>query len=78
MLGVCSRNGVQSNRDERDVEVDIESKGPQRNTDPSSEDFRIIQNTNRENSEITTETASFINCEVSSQVAKKLHEIKWT
>ena len=42
-----------------------------------SEDFRSLLNTNsRENSEIIIETAKLINSEITSQVSKKLNELK--
>ena len=76
MLGNYSRNELDSQLGERETELDLESNGPQ-TANPISEDFRSLINTNsRKNSEITIETARLINNEITSQVTRKLDEIR--
>ena len=76
MLGNYSRNELDSQLGERETELDLESNGLQ-TANPNSEDFRSLINTNsRENSEITIETARLINNEITSQVTRKLDEIR--
>ena len=76
MLGNYSRNELYSQLGERETELDLGSDGPQA-ANPISEDFRSLINKNsRENSEITIETARLINNEITSQVTRKLDEIR--
>ena len=76
MLGNYSRNEFDSQLGERETELDLESNGLQ-TANPISEDFRSMININsRENSEITNETARMIYNEITSQVARKLDEIR--
>ena len=57
--------------------MNLESNEPQQNIEASGEEFRSLLNTySRENSEITIETAELINNGITSQVAKKLDEIR--
>ena len=61
---------------QRETEGDLESNEFQ-TVYPTSEDFRSLINTNsRENSEITIETARMINNENTTQVTRKLDEIR--
>ena len=74
MLGNYSRNELDSQLGEREIELDLESNDLQAAT-PISEDFRSLINTNsRKNSEFTIETARLINNEITSQVTRKLDE----
>ena len=76
MLGNYSRNELDSQLGERETEFDRESNGLQA-ANTISEDFRSLINSNsRENSEITIETARLINNEITSQVTRKLDEIR--
>ena len=76
MLGNYSRNELDSQLGERETELDLESDGLQA-ANPISEDFRSLVDTNsRENSEITIETARLINNDITSQVTRKLDEIR--
>ena len=57
--------------------MNLESNEPQQNIEASGEEFRSLLNTySRENSEITIETAELINNGITSQVVKKLDEIR--
>ena len=74
MLGNYSRNELDSQLGEIEIELDLESNDLQA-ANPISEDFRSLLNTNgRENSEITIETARLINNEITCQVTRKLDE----
>ena len=76
MLGNYSRNEFDSQLGERETELDPESNGLQ-TANPIIEDFRSLINTkSRENSEITIETALLIDNEITSQVTRKLDEIR--
>ena len=76
MLGNYPRNHLDSQLGEREFEGDLESNGLQ-TTNPTSEDFRSLINTNsRENSEITIETARLTNNEITTQVTRKLDEVR--
>ena len=76
MLGSYSRNDLDSQLGERDTEGDLESNGLQ-TANPISEDFRSLINTNsRKNSEVTIETARLMNNEITSQVTRKLDEVR--
>ena len=76
MLGNYSRNELDSQLGEKETEIDLGSDGLQA-ANPISEDIRSLINTNsREKSEITIETARLINNEITSQVTRKLDEIR--
>ena len=76
MLGSYSRNDLDSQLGERDTEGDLESNGLQ-TANPISEDFRSLINTNsQKNSEVTIETARLMNNEITSQVTRKLDEVR--
>ena len=77
MLGSYSRDDEENNVSENDVNLDSGSSRPQQSSNVIGEDFRSLLNTNsRENSEITIETTRLINDEISSQLSRKLIEIK--
>ena len=77
MLGSYSRDDEENNVSENDVNLDSGSSRPQQSTNIIGENFRSLLNTNsRENSEITIETTTLINDEISSQLSRKLNEIK--
>ena len=42
MLGSYARNELESNSEDRNVEVDVESKGPRQDVVQKSEDFRSL------------------------------------
>ena len=76
MLGNYSGNDLDSQLGERETGGDLESTGLQ-TTNPICENFRSLININsRENSEITIETARLINNEITTQVTRKLDELK--
>ena len=58
------------------MNLDLESGRLQRNSNVTGEDFRSLLTNSRENSEITIETTRLINDEISSQLSRKLNEIK--
>ena len=80
MLGSYSRNELERKRDERDIEVNLVHNGLQQNAIPIRANFTSLLNTNTiESSEIRTETGTLNNlnnCEITSQVTKKLKEFK--
>ena len=76
MLGNYPRNELDSQLGERKTELDLESNDLQA-ANPISEDFRSLINTNnRENSEITIDTASLKIMTITSQVTRKLDQIR--
>ena len=76
MLEIFSRNDLDSQLGERENEGDIQSNGLQTGN-PTTEDFRSLINTkSRINRGITIETARLINNEITTQVTRKLDEIK--
>ena len=63
--------------DEREKEVDLESKELQKKVNHIDGDIGSSCNTNsRKNSKITAEIAKMIKCEITNQVTWKLDEIK--
>ena len=77
MLGRYSRNHEEDNASENEVNLDSGSSRPQHSSYVIGEDFRSLLNTNcRENSEINIETTRIISKEISSQMSRKLNEIK--
>ena len=58
------------------MNLDSESSRPQRNSNLTGEDFRLLLTNSRENSEIIIETTRLINEEFSDQMTRKLNEIK--
>ena len=76
MLGNYSENEVDCQSGERGNEGDFGSNGLQP-SNPIGEDFRSLIKTNsRGNSEITIETARMINKYITTQVTRKLDEIR--
>ena len=77
MLGSYSRDYEENDISENGVNLDSGSNRPQQSSNVIGEDFRSLLNTNsRENSETTIETTRMINEEISSQMSRKLNEIK--
>ena len=77
MLGSYSRCDEENNISENEGNLDSGSSRPQQSSNVIGEDFRSLLNTNsRENSEITIETTSLINEEISNQMSRKLNEVK--
>ena len=77
MLGSYSRDDEENNISENEVNLDSGSSRPQQSSNVIGEDFRSLLNTNsRENREITIETTRLIKDEISSQLSRKLNEIK--
>ena len=65
MLGSCSRNELESNSEDRNVEVALESNRPGQDV-IQNEQFRSFLNSNsRENSEIIMEKVRLVNSQVS-------------
>ena len=76
MLGSYSRNNGDDDQSENEIDLDSESSRPQRNSNMTGEDFRSLLTNSRENSEITIEKTRLINEEISSQITRKLNEIR--
>ena len=77
MLGAYSRNDLVEDENNTEPEVDLESGRLQRSEGQTESNFRSLLNTNpSENSEITVETNRLINSEISSQMSRKLEELK--
>ena len=76
MLGSYSGNIEGNDHSENEMNLDSESGRLQRNSNVTGEDFRSLLTNSRENSEITIETTRLINDEISSQLRRKLNEIK--
>ena len=75
-LGDNHRDELDSQLEEGETERDLESNGLQ-TANPISENFRSLINTNsREISEVTIETTRLIDNEITSQVTRKLDEIR--
>ena len=79
MLGGFLLEELQSDHEGRNNEMDLKSRRPRQETILLCEDFTSLLNTNSsENSDTTIETARLINSEITSQVARKLNELKGT
>ena len=77
MLGSYSRDENGNDGSENEMNLDSGSSRPPLNSNLVGEDFRSLLNTNsRENSDITVETTRMISEEISSQMSRKLNEIK--
>ena len=76
MLGSYSGNIEGNDYSEKELNLDSESGRLQRNSNVTGEDFRSLLTNSRENSEITIKTTRLINDEISSQLSRKLKEIK--
>ena len=76
MLGVYSRNELESNSGDRNDEVDLASDRTRGDVAQNSEDFRSLLNSNRrENSESTIETMRLVNSEVSRKIDELRREL---
>ena len=79
MLGTYSRNELDSDQEETNIEADLGSVGPQQHLNQNSENFRSLLTTNStENSEITIQTTRLICSEVTHQVTRHLNELRET
>ena len=79
MLGSYSRDDERNEQSESGVNLDSGSSRLQQNSNLAGEDFRSLPNTNsRENSETTMETTRFIGDEITSQVARKFNDIRYS
>ena len=77
MLGSYSRDEIANHQDEGDIEIDLESDRLQQTAYPVSSKRGLVLNTNsRENSDATIETARMINIAITSQITRKLYEVK--
>ena len=76
MLGSYSSDNEENDLSENDMNLDSESSRPQRNSNVTGEDFRLLLTNSRENSEATIETTKLINKEIANQISRKLNEIK--
>ena len=76
LLGNYSRNDLECQLGERKTEGELDSNNLQ-TSNPKRECFRSLNISNcRENSEITIETARMINNEITTQVTRKLDEVR--
>ena len=75
MLGNYPR-GDEKNYSDCELNLDPVSFRIQRNSNVAGDDDRSVRTNSRENSEITIETTRMINENVSSQVSRRLNEIK--
>ena len=77
MLGTYSRKEVAELENNSEAGLDLEPGRRQQSTSGTIDNFRSLLNTNlSENSEITTATNRIINSEISSQISRKLEEMK--
>ena len=65
MLGSCSRNELESNSEDRNVEVALESNRPGQDVIQNDQFRSLLNSSSRENSEITMEKVRLVNSEVS-------------
>ena len=79
MLVSHSRDTVENNDSENEVNIDSGCSRPQQNSNLVGEDIRSLLKTNiRENSEITIETTRMIGEEITNQMSRKVNEIKFS
>ena len=77
MLGSYPENDIRDQENVDEVDLDQESRRQQQSTSCIDNNYRSVLNTNLyENSEITAETSRMINSEISSQMSRKLEEMK--
>ena len=77
MLGAYSRNELAEERHDSETDLDLESGRQQQSTSHTEKNSRSFLNTSlSQNSETTAETNRFINSEISSQMPRKLEELK--
>ena len=77
MLGNYTNSEIRDQDAVDQIEIDPESRRLQRDLDQNEGNYRSHLNTKlSENSEITAETSRMINSEISSQMSRKLEEMK--
>ena len=77
MLGTYSRNELVEQENNSEIEMDLESRRRQEDTNFFGGNFRSSLNANMSvNSEITAETSRAINSEISTQMSRRLEEIR--
>ena len=77
MLGTYTRNELDEQENNSELELDLRSGGRQENTDLIGENIRSSLNADMSvNSEITAETSRAINSEISTQMSRRFEEIK--
>ena len=76
-LGNYTTGEIRGQEDVDQIEIDPESSRRQQDLDQNEPNYRSLRNTNlSENSEITVETSRMINSEISSQMSRKIEEMK--
>ena len=77
MLGNYTNSEIREQEAVDQIEIDPESRRRQQDLDQNEGNYRSLLNTNlSENSEITVETSRMINSEISSQMSRKMEEMK--
>ena len=77
VLGKYSNSEIRDQETVDHIEIDPESRRRQQDLDRNEGNYRSLLNTNlSENSEITAETSRMINSEISSQMSRKMEEMK--
>ena len=77
MLGNYTNSEIREQEAVDQIEIDPESRRLQQDLDGNEGNYRSLLNTNlSENSEITVETSRMINSEFSSQMSRKIEEMK--
>ena len=77
MLGKIPEKGFERYEVVGELETDLESEGLQKETSQAGEKFRSLLDTDTSvNSEITAETKGAIYSELTSQISRKLEEVK--
>ena len=77
MLGNFQDNGQVKDENSTEADFDLESRRRQGESNMVEGDFRTLLNTNAsENNEITAENIRAINAKISSQMSRKLEELK--
>ena len=76
-LGTFSESEIREQEAVDQIKIDPESRRRQQDLDQNEGNYRSLLNTNSsENSEITVETSRMINSEISSQMSRKMEEMK--
>ena len=77
VLGNYTNSEIRDQEAVDQIEIDPESRRRQRDSDQNEGNYRSLLNTNlSENREITAETSRMINSEISSQMSRKIEEMK--
>ena len=76
LLGSYTRNEDRDDQSENELKFHSESSRPQRNSNLTGENFRSLLTNSGENSDITVKTTRLNNEEISSQMSRRLNEIK--